>query len=808
VENRDVVQEHALRPAVRGAQDFALVVGVDHYPQFRELRGAVADATAFHAWVCHPDGGAVASAHARLIASTPDPPQPIQAQVDAALVELFAAAEAVGGGRLYLYFAGHGAMCADTGDDVALLLATWSLARSRLALSSNGYRSALSSLGLFAEIALFLDCCRVTAANAIGMPPTFSLTPRLPGAARTFVAYATEAGHTAQERPDAGAWRGVFTQRLLAILGRSEHGVHASHLKSLLEHEARMAGQRAHVVDGLLPESTFGRRGTPPLFEVLPDDEHGDLELFDGFGQLVAVHAAINGRWELPLPAGLYKLVYDSDEKELIDHTAPTRLDFRPRLWARLVRTWTAVDTDFVVPPLSAMHELVLDSDSVELVPGVRIRRDGDCYQIEADHGELRFHGRADYLGGERMKPRGTRVRVKQLRDGDLFRCGALRILVGNFHLVMGASLATARYPDAQRSILRLKAAADVAIAVYDAIGREVARGFGNFDSLLPHGLYRVDAELFGFATSKVIEHAGRRTVVDVAQPRVKSPVVIISGFTEHRQAVRHYTIADSILPIGQPPHTSRLLVSVRDHMSDNIPQPMSIHDLRGQRLVDVSAAAIEGIGYWILACAIAPGTYILRAPHDLAITIPAGYNARIFVAATGLRISLAPVGKHDDEDVARAMEHVITTGRLLPGAIKLARRAVGHDLCFAIAATHLTTGDDRAGLLSTLAPFIDVPDVAILHGRVPLAPPLLRASLRLALTDPAPDVGALTADSPLARAACLATGDPFWATWDSAAGTDTWIPATVAALPSAAAQDPVALARRLALPPACIQRR
>lgn len=68
--------------------------------------------------------------------------------------------------RLYLYFAGHGAMCTDAGDDIALLLATRSLGRSRLALSTNGYRSSLSRLGLFAEIARLLDCRRVTAANA------------------------------------------------------------------------------------------------------------------------------------------------------------------------------------------------------------------------------------------------------------------------------------------------------------------------------------------------------------------------------------------------------------------------------------------------------------------------------------------------------------------------------------------------------------------------------------------------------------------------------------------------------------------
>lgn len=810
--NRDVIDVPPLRAAVRGAQDFAIVVGVDHYPQFRELRGAAADATAFHAWVCHPDGGAVTPDHARLILSIPDPPQPVQVQVDAALLDLFAVAESIGGGRrLYLYFAGHGAMCSDSGDDVALLLATWSLERSRLALSSNSYRSALSSLGLFTEIALFLDCCRVIAADAVGMPPTFSRTARLPGAARTFVAHATEAGCAAREHSDAGVWRGAFTQHLLAILRRSEHGVPASHLKSLLEHEARMAGQRAHVVDGLLPDSTFGRRGTPPVFEVLPDDELGELKLFDGFGQLVAVHAAISGRWKLQLPAGLYKLVYGSRDRELIDHTGPTRLDFRPRLQSRQVHTWTTVDTNLAVPSYSDMHKIMLVANPVELAPGVRIRHDGTCYQIEADHDKLSFHGRLfRSLHRARLKPRGERVRTKQLRDGDLFRCGTLRILVGSVPGLMAvraraARSAIAHSPDVPRSILRLKTDAHVELVVYDAVGREVARSFGSFDTLLPHGLYRIDAELFGLATSHVIEHDGRWPTVDVAQPRVKSPAVIISGFTQHRHAVKYYTTTDSIMPIGRPPHTSRLLVSVHD---DGNPLPLSIHDLRGQRLIDVLAGGVEGIGYFILACAIAPGTYILRAPHDLAVTIPAGYNARIFAANTGLRISLAPVGKYEDNDVTRAMEHAISGGRLLPGAIKLARRAVDCDLCFTIAATHLAVGRDRTKLLATLAPFIDIPDVAILHGRVPLVPPLLRASLRLALTDPAFDVSVLTADTPLARAACLATGDPFWATWDSAAGSDAWIAATVATLPSAAAHDPIAVARRLAVPPACLQRR
>src|SRR5262249_35901504 len=100
------------------------------------------------------------------------------------------------------------------------------------------------------------------------------------------------------------------------------------------------------------------------------------------------------------------------------------------------------------------------------------------CYQIETDHNKLRFHGRLYHLShGERMKRRGKRIRAKQLRDGDLFRCGTLCILVGTVPDLMDWSdgePASGEYkarhrlhPDAPRSILRVNAEAHVAIVVY-----------------------------------------------------------------------------------------------------------------------------------------------------------------------------------------------------------------------------------------------------------------------------------------------------------------------------------------------------
>lgn len=99
-------------------------------------------------------------------------------------------------------------------------------------------------------------------------------------------------------------------------------------------------------------------------------------------------------------------------------------------------------------------------------------------------------------------------------------------------------------------------------------------------------------------------------------------------------------------------------------------------------------------------------------------------------------RVSLSKYGTHHDdrERLAQAMEHVIA-GQLPPAAVELALSNAATDVVFAIAVAHPTTGADLAALLAALAPFAEIPDVAILLSRVPAAPQLLRASLRLVMT-------------------------------------------------------------------------
>jgi hypothetical protein len=303
--------------------DFGLAIGVDHYPRFRSLRGAVDDARRFHAWLCENDGAGVAPEHARLVVSTTDPVAPLQDQVDDAILDLLTMADRLGGGRrLYLYFGGHGAMSPqESGDDVALLLAKWSRNLARVALSTDQYRGRLTSAGLFKELAIFLDCCRTTASGAVGLPPTITFErtgERCP--TRSFVAYATEIGRSAFERPEDGHWQGIFTRCLLAILRRSPNGIHAGSLQDALEREVQAVSriQRAHVVNGLSNEACFGRRRTLPQLHVVHRGKR--VKLLDGRGTVIAERAAASDAWQLSLLPGLYKLQVDGGRSVLIDH--------------------------------------------------------------------------------------------------------------------------------------------------------------------------------------------------------------------------------------------------------------------------------------------------------------------------------------------------------------------------------------------------------------------------------------------------------------------------------------------------------
>lgn len=312
--------------------DYALVVGINHYPGFRPLKGAIEDAQDFAHWLTDKtQGGGLPDANCKLVVSEPSPLRPIQDDIDDKLQEIVVSLQAARGRRFYMYFSGHGLAQTQLGND--LCLAKWSELRRNMALDSQHYLQTVLGLGKFTEIVFLMDCCRVRKVNARGLPCTLSFPKPADeaGAVRSFIGYAAEFLNPAFESSVAEAAaaggnpadvRGHFTRALLAALrggaARTEGGVPAGRLKEYLEAETpRIAQQSGHaqkpeVVNGFpaAPEPLFGS-APPATMNVtirFRAARAGEIVLEGPELQDIKRGPASGGPWRLRLDKGLYIL--------------------------------------------------------------------------------------------------------------------------------------------------------------------------------------------------------------------------------------------------------------------------------------------------------------------------------------------------------------------------------------------------------------------------------------------------------------------------------------------------------------------
>ena len=211
----------------------AVVVGIDVYPKYGNLKGPVADAKAFEEWLKDPDQGALPAANVKTVLTPARPParadtaKPTKQLIDE---QIFAACERLKASidrapererkdlwrqsRLYLFFAGHGIM--PSGGEVALLDAgarpSW---LRNLEISS--YVEWLRGDGAFAEVCVFADCCRSFKLLATKGLPGFDKRGTAPDDVRYLFASATLGGlqsfEAAASSPDDQ--RGHFSYALM-----------------------------------------------------------------------------------------------------------------------------------------------------------------------------------------------------------------------------------------------------------------------------------------------------------------------------------------------------------------------------------------------------------------------------------------------------------------------------------------------------------------------------------------------------------------------------------------------------------------
>jgi uncharacterized caspase-like protein len=217
---------------------FAVCVGIDHYPAFRPLKGAVNDAVDFSEWLLNEGGLPIDQVETILLDPDADlaklllpEAKPSRTQVFHRLADfqnrfklrLDQDPYAWDTSRLYIYMSGHG-LSSDI-QDAALLLANSSPDMLGENISCARLISYFGNAQYFKEVVVFADCCRERADDfEVGNIP---LTPKknkfgrmshLLGFAAGFGELAFEESPTPQDNGNPDETRGFFTQALIECL--------------------------------------------------------------------------------------------------------------------------------------------------------------------------------------------------------------------------------------------------------------------------------------------------------------------------------------------------------------------------------------------------------------------------------------------------------------------------------------------------------------------------------------------------------------------------------------------------------------
>jgi len=211
------------------AGHFAVVVGINRYPDIGILQHAQKDAADFHAWVTSESGGGVPPEQAFLIIADLAPEtkrrdaQPTAARILNALDECIANNTDYLKGRmadwpttrLYFFGAGHG--IAPGPRDAALLAANASTKYLNEHVSCASLLDYFSRVQHFKELIIFADCCRTEERLATPAPPPWTDDSLNRGNVRKFFAVGARFFQRSFERlegtPDEQ--RGYFTRALL-----------------------------------------------------------------------------------------------------------------------------------------------------------------------------------------------------------------------------------------------------------------------------------------------------------------------------------------------------------------------------------------------------------------------------------------------------------------------------------------------------------------------------------------------------------------------------------------------------------------
>lgn len=339
-------------------RDHAVVIGIKDYGSLKPpLSGPVLDAEAFANWLKSPNGGDLLAVNVRQVLSTTFDNstqsdalgfKPDLTAMRRPLWELMALTKnqfgkkaPLVGRRLYLYFSGHGItprVDPITGTNQSGLLAANCVEDVNYdAIAGYAYAEWFRLSHAFDEILLFMDCCRTDRPDIAPAPITTPIVQGgTPDDVRVFYAWATGWDSRAFEQPlgNPAQTRGVFTFALLDALENAlpdEQGQLTTkglvgHLKLRVTELREGAQQQPPTFFPPEPDGRFVIRQqpqatranvtitfAPALFGRPVDLQHGQFK-----SVLPAPHTASDEPWQLQLEPGIYNVVLDGRDIQLV----------------------------------------------------------------------------------------------------------------------------------------------------------------------------------------------------------------------------------------------------------------------------------------------------------------------------------------------------------------------------------------------------------------------------------------------------------------------------------------------------------
>ena len=331
---------------------FAVAVGINRYPELRDLQFAKGDAEKFATWLRDADGGNLPDANVKLIVVDDDemPGGTLREDGRPAHAEVLDAIKAFANkmeervedhpqdwfrSRFYLFVSGHG--IAPEADDSALLTANSGPDDLGYNIPSASLIRHFQKAQTFREVVVFADCCREQLSAA---PPPWIPWSEVTGDNGHVVKFfgcAADLGDlasepTAAELDDPDSARGYYTRALLEGLG----GAAAAPGEVRIDSVNLPVYLRQRVAE-LTKDSAIPQRATndtnppdiivfreldvdPPGFEITLrfDTFRGRAVLYDGNMNVIREEEVSSGQWKVHLPQGLYQVVDADGAEELI----------------------------------------------------------------------------------------------------------------------------------------------------------------------------------------------------------------------------------------------------------------------------------------------------------------------------------------------------------------------------------------------------------------------------------------------------------------------------------------------------------